>query len=555
MPSKSFQSGTVIDAPWLNDVNAHVFSKHHVASVRDFGALADGSNDQAAIQAALAASDVVYFPPGTYCVEGNINIVGKSLIGLDRRACTIKLLGQNTNTPLFVNSANATSPWGSGAGCTIKGLTLEGNWDLASPNLTNINDFASVGMLVKWYFGSYLSINDCVLKHSFGHAVGAWCLGYSWIQNCEISTNALNGLHLEGPDAANSVTSTWVTQNSIHSCRGVAQIYTKNCMTLQCTHNVLEDGANGFYSDGDHNRGVVFAFNQIEAMSGAAVFIAGSGTQYRVSDNFLGTPTPLRIANSLEYRQGIFTNNFNVPQSLDYTTNPIGLGSGATPDTAQNFFGAAVDGAATGRLGFRSNNNADSSPEVEIAGIHVGTVNQRGGRLVVRTTDPTNGELRNQLWVDDAGRVFADTDNAKSLGLATKRWSVLYAGTSTISTSDANEKTDIRALSEAEKRVALALKQNMRAYKFRDAVAAKGVGQARIHFGVTAQAVAAAFESEGLNPNHYGVFCADTWYQDANGETFETNVDAEGRRRADLTPVTRLGVRYDELMSFLMAVL
>ena len=73
------------------------------------------------------------------------------------------------------------------------------------------------------------------------------------------------------------------------------------------------------------------------------------------------------------------------------------------------------------------------------------------------------------------------------------------------------------------------IKKLIRAFKFKDAVASKG-DNARIHVGVIAQEVKAAFESEGLDANKYGLFCSDT-LEDGS---------------------VRLGVRYEELLCFVI---
>jgi hypothetical protein len=122
-------------------------------------------------------------------------------------------------------------------------------------------------------------------------------------------------------------------------------------------------------------------------------------------------------------------------------------------------------------------------------------------------------------------------DNSYSLGFASFRWSVVYATTGTINTSDANQKTEIVDLTEAELAVAKRIKGLFKTFKFKDAVAAKGAG-ARKHIGVIAQDVQAAFAAEGLNANDYGIFCSD----EVNG-------------------VTVLGVRYEELLAFVIAAL
>jgi hypothetical protein len=131
-------------------------------------------------------------------------------------------------------------------------------------------------------------------------------------------------------------------------------------------------------------------------------------------------------------------------------------------------------------------------------------------------------------------RPFADA--SYSLGTGPQRWTAVYAVNGTIQTSDGNEKQQIEELSAAELAVAKRIKGLIRKFKFNDSVAEKGDG-ARIHVGVIAQDVHDAFVAEGLDPYKYGLFCSDTW----------TTLDG--------TSKTRLGVRYEELLAFVIAAL
>jgi len=123
-------------------------------------------------------------------------------------------------------------------------------------------------------------------------------------------------------------------------------------------------------------------------------------------------------------------------------------------------------------------------------------------------------------------------DNTLSLGSAGLRWTTVYATTGTINTSDRNDKQQIADLTAAEKAVGQALKGMIKTFKFNDAVQKKGA-DARIHFGVIAQDVQAAFQAQGLDADNYGVFCSDTL--------------PDG--------TTRLGVRYEELFSLIIGAL
>jgi len=150
-------------------------------------------------------------------------------------------------------------------------------------------------------------------------------------------------------------------------------------------------------------------------------------------------------------------------------------------------------------------------------------------------------------FVDSANAVFpckelgVPRDNAVYLGQTSARFHTVYAGTGSINTSDRNEKQDIEAPTDAEKRVAVAAKGLLRKYRWKDAVAAKDNNSdsdevARIHFGIVAQDLKAAFEAESLDAGRYGMFTYDSWKDEETGEQ-----------------KSRMGIRYSELLAFIIA--
>jgi hypothetical protein len=147
----------------------------------------------------------------------------------------------------------------------------------------------------------------------------------------------------------------------------------------------------------------------------------------------------------------------------------------------------------------------------------------------------------------------AASDNLIDLGDAGSRYRVIFAGTGTINTSDANEKQQVRDLNVAEKAVATRIKGLIKAYKFNDAVAIKG-DNARIHIGVIAQEVADAFEAEGLDAYKYSMFCSDTWYE-VDGNTIDDQNKFVTKDTPNAVAKTRLGIRYDELLAFVISTL
>ena len=124
MTSTVFTSGTVIESPWLNDVNTKTYADtsdtvaytpsgtgavattvqaklRQTVSVKDFGATGNGSTDDtAAIQAALNSGALsIYVPSGTYRVTTTINITRPVTFYGDGLANTI--FSQATNFDVF----------------------------------------------------------------------------------------------------------------------------------------------------------------------------------------------------------------------------------------------------------------------------------------------------------------------------------------------------------------------------------------------------------------------------------------------------------------------
>ena len=158
-------------------------------------------------------------------------------------------------------------------------------------------------------------------------------------------------------------------------------------------------------------------------------------------------------------------------------------------------------------------------------------VNASGGNYGILQV---NGNNR-YTWYETA--FYPEQDNVRDLGTVSQRWDDVYATNGTIQTSDRNEKQDIDVLSAAETAVAQACKGLLRKFRWKDAVAEKG-DAARIHFGIIAQDLQAAFEAEGLDAGNYAMFIHSTWTDEETGEER-----------------SRMGVRYPELLAFIIAAL
>lgn len=111
-----------------------------------------------------------------------------------------------------------------------------------------------------------------------------------------------------------------------------------------------------------------------------------------------------------------------------------------------------------------------------------------------------------------------ETDNNRSLGQGNSRWSVVYAATGAINTSDAREKTPVEGFTPAEARAAIQLSKEIGTFKWLESMKEKGT-EARTHIGLTVQRVIEIMEQNGLEPFKYGFICYDKWEADEEAGT------------------------------------
>jgi len=213
------------------------------------------------------------------------------------------------------------------------------------------------------------------------------------------------------------------------------------------------------------------------------------------------------------------------------------------------------NGTTVGSIGVKNNNN--------YSGLYIGNGD---------TGLSFQGETNNAITPINT-TTQAISDNLIDLGSSTSRFDDIYATNGTIQTSDRNEKQDIETLSEAETRVAVACKGLLRKFRWIDSVAEKG-DEARIHFGIIAQDLQDAFAAEGLDAGRYAMFISSTWWEaervvpaveevldDEGNVTTESVAEhtvIDGYESAEEAPEgaaerTRLGVRYPELLAFIIA--
>lgn len=223
-------------------------------------------------------------------------------------------------------------------------------------------------------------------------------------------------------------------------------------------------------------------------------------------------------------------------------------------------------------IGFNGHIGA-STPGAAQPAIYFGGWKHNGGTarvalgnadIVVQFNNGSTGRLQclgNGTWRPVA-------DNTQPLGGASNRWSVVYAGTGTISTSDAREKTEVRPLSAAELAVTRELAKEIGVYKWLASIQEKG-NKARDHIGLTVQRVIEIMQSHELDPYGYGFICYDEWedqfvehsaeYQQV--EVRDENGDIAGYEQGDFVAEawtehvqvagSRYSFRMDELLLFI----
>ncbi|CAB4126780.1 Pectate lyase superfamily protein [uncultured Caudovirales phage] len=511
-------------------------------SVLDFGAVGDGvTDDTAAFTAAMnaATGEIVLDPTKTYAVNLTITkrgtrINGRSGDNISVAGSPVKNLIPYDPTKPVIQIANDAAYAG---GVVVENLSI---WS-QSPSGTQ----GQIGMYLAGgayactirnvQIGNQFSVHNLKLSggntypNAYNQFIGLqlWTLG-------GVSQTATLGIYYGG---------TYCTANyfSHFNITGPSGAGTGYAIQIDSCEALMVNG----WVQASHNKGINFAKSWSAApwLKGSNVivdsdsssdvlitstvasdtailpinFLTGGVTVDGLYKNAAGTSTATPYASYLPY-QSLFAYpiSYGYAQTFNPTTgnNVTTVGGPFGANNSQNFGDSTVTGYATYGGG-------SGGVYFAVSGTSIVTV--------------------------QAAYMAPQADNTKNLGIAGQRWATVYAGTGTINTSDGREKQQVRDLTTAERAVAVAVKGMLRAFKFNDAVEKKGDG-ARIHFGVIAQDVKAAFEAEGLNANDYALFCYDEWPEQPEilGENGEV-------MRAHIPAGNRYGVRYEELLAFIIA--
>jgi hypothetical protein len=506
-----------------------------VYNVLDYGAVGNGiAEDTAAINAAItaAAGGTVYLPKGTYLV-GNLNafiFAGTQIVGESKYTTILKAKSGLSNSIL----RNSNADLGTSAYCAVRSLTI----DLTAQNINGV-DFNGVNNSVAqdlYIIGgsSIGTANGNGILFGAPLDVGSYS---NMAQNCTMLYLAKGVKWGVGGNQnivlGGETLSCIVGLDTNPGGAGVDTPKVYGTRIETCTTGLNEGASYGFYSGlRFENNGRDIAF---QTASDHPQFIGGfTATSPIVLDGLGNSNSPIIQSSDLGW--------YEIEAS---TSRPIQL-QGKRIFTAP---GSALPAAPTGsyaayfqdELWIKNNlwiKTLNAAGTGQVFAVSVDTSNRTNIRSFNSATS-TDGDV----IVGNGAYVRPLADNITALGSASERWSVVYAATGTINTSDANLKQDLEEFNEAERLVAIRIKGLIKKFRFKDAVAKKG-NAARIHVGVIAQEVQAAFEDNGLDATNYGIFCLDTWYT-LNDEIVPAETDGA-------TKVTQLGVRYDELLCFVI---
>lgn len=216
-----------------------------------------------------------------------------------------------------------------------------------------------------------------------------------------------------------------------------------------------------------------------------------------------------------------------------------GLGGNATLQTVDpEWIGTRFYGWGSTVTGSPGNTNAVGLDMGYAANRRMQIGISTSNRLFYRYTDTPIGQTN---WSQAFGESNADalplvatlspvSDNNRQLGRSVARWSVVFAGTGTINTSDAREKTPVRGLTLGEIQAARLLAGEIGVYQWLASVQEKGEGDARLHVGMTVQRAIEIMESCDLDPFAYGFICYDAWEEQVEviPAVFEEELNDDG---------------------------
>lgn len=525
-------------------------------NIKWFGAKDDETNDITALaNNILNTYDNLYIPHGDFRVDGTITVPSNKTIKLDG-----KLYKRSANTsndyPVIHLNGNYVSLIGSGVDSWVVSENNSPNgvvlWGSIAPDSIAINfRFASVSNLTIKAKESGVGNKTLALQNSEYWLGGAL---YDGVFNNLWLHNGYYQLYLNPISNGNTFNNLffWNTRGYSMYLDGIVG----GLITDNSFNNIMVDGSFSNISTIYAKYSTHVNFTNIQAEPGAGSLCTIDASNQCI--NLFGVDNHPNLS--------IFTpiNGTKILNGIVFSTQvdckKARIGGDTLVITESSNFSTAYKSLEVTPL---------EAPYSGIAGVAIQPIIIPGDGVIEHYTYFKNkyagaGSSRHNVVVDGSilsgTSVLPQIDVGGNVGSASQRWSVIYAASGAISTSDDREKTYLD-ITDIEKQVALELKANMRKFKFNNAIELKDEDKARIHFGASAQTVKAIFEKHGLNGFDYAILCYDEWGDEYTNKVIqEATFDEDGK---ELTPEiteevlttkagNRYGIRYEELLSFII---
>lgn len=222
-----------------------------------------------------------------------------------------------------------------------------------------------------------------------------------------------------------------------------------------------------------------------------------------IGNDVSGVGSPLIVGNMAVPKAGInilpekIAGTFHI-RSSDQTASPVAPSGAADDLVLENGgnTGMTIRSSATG-LGSLNFSSPTSATAASL------NYNHSTSSLTFRANSADR-------WIVNGSSLNPAADNVYSVGLPSLRPSQIYAGNSSISTSDATHKTEPREISAAEISAFSTIMRLPGVWQWLQKYQSEG-DEARLHSGPTVQAAIAIMSANGLDWTKYSAFCFDKW--------------------------------------------
>jgi hypothetical protein len=536
-------------------------------SVLDFGAINDGVADctssiQTAINDCALTGKRLFFPAGQYLVTSTIsipqytNIYGEyNYQGFNdstNNTSSIIQFKPATAQSLFVASGSTTASGNFRPYYSIDSLFINGNSSTSTGNSiyaidANLVIYSTFRNLKIWGFRNGIKCTQTIGNR---------------FENIQIGYSTISCVLYQGSTCTTDV---WEQCTFNLSVLGVSTVGASS--TIRFNNCIFEDLDNGVdlakecYGWSFTN---CYAENIPRTNTAGAMFSVGySGTTFAVAPalsiiggTYLGNDTYTSSVGTWLTNNGAYSIYIANPfvtniQTVIYNTLSAKANSLIFAGLSVQSYTTLIYQPASTIQGFLTDEslNAGSGNEQNMYAQYV-TAQQFLGPASVFF-----GSSSSSVYIGAPGSAVKPyTGNNADLGSSGDRWNNIFLANAPNVSSDASLKTIIGSLDDAEKAVAKSIKGLFKTYKLNSSIAEKGEDKARIHVGVVAQEVRDAFIAEGLDPTRYSLFCSDTWYE-VDGKTHDDKGNVYTAEIPNAVVVTKLGIRYEELLAFVISAL